>query len=79
MDDTTDRDERGRLVSEHGVSAADVLAAIDPGETVTSSDVREEFQIPYRTAKHHLDRLVERGELESRKPNPRLTLYQRDD
>lgn len=66
-------------MSEHGISAADVLAEIDAGETVTSSDVQSKYGIPYRTAKKHLDTLVERGDLVARKPNSQLKLYTRNE
>lgn len=69
-----ERDETGRYVE--SATLEDVLALFDEieGPAITSSDVAERFDITTEAARQKLTRLVDRGDLGSRKSG-RTTLY----
>lgn len=73
-----ERDETGRYVE--SATLEDVLALFDEieGPAITSSDVADRFDITTEAARQKLTRLVDRGELGSRKSG-RTTLYWRLD
>lgn len=74
---SSERNEKGRYESEHGVAVEDVFEAMDPLEPYTTGELADKVGAPRRTVYHYLEQLYEENRIQKKKPEPRRAIWMR--
>ena len=79
MDESRERNSRGRFTAGHDVTAEDVYEAMEPFEPYTTREIADELGVPRRTAYEFLDDLATAGRIRKKKPEPRRAIWIRNE
>lgn len=69
------RNEQGRFVSEHGITADKVFEAMDQLEPYTSAELADSLDAPRRTVYKYLEDLHDEGRIRKKKINQRRVIW----
>jgi predicted transcriptional regulator len=77
MTPAEERNEEGKYVSEHGLTAEDVFDSMEPLEPYSTAELADDLNAPRRTVYKYLNELAEEGRITKKKPNERRVIWMR--